>query len=1120
VISRDHPLAERILGLVPINSLDPRLQDQALAQGELLEFKRRKKVFEAGARDPYTFYLLDGDLELQTQEASPLRMRAGDENSRRALAQLQPRRYTAEALNTVTVFRIERAVLDHILADEQMIEETGGTMDVHEIEDDPQDDGGDWMTRLLSSELFIRLPHENIQRFFTELEPLEIEEGGIVVEQGTPGDYLYIVAEGRCAVVRRAPGAAQEVQLAVLKEGDTFGEEALLTNSPRNASVRMLSNGMLMRLPKRAFEELLSNPTLKAVPWSEACKQAEAGAMWLDVRFPDEHQTLAIEGSSNVPLNVLRLQAGKLDRDKRYLVYCDTGARSAAGAFLLARLGFEVSYLAGGLERTPLGAGRAGAASAPEPAAAAATAEEAPAASFEFEFVTAADTPAPARQPEPAAATTAGKPAGKPDAAAAGEPSAARAKAAPAPPPAAIAPVTAAATPAAAPAPAPAPPGPDMAEIRARLAKLKSERDQATAYGKKAADAAREFKRRHEEAARRIEEERTAREALEKELAALRAEAQRAESLEVARLKGETDKAARRLDALQRDLAAERDSTAAERQRLQDKLAESDARLAALAKEKQQAQTQHVAAEVAFEDTLRSAREEAAGIEARVQTLDAELTATRERLAEAEARGRAAAEDRAAQSSEVEAAMREAQQRLTAQREQLEQDRARAVEEVEQHKRTRQEDESRLRTERVALDAEASALRARTEELDQREVDLSLARGAVDEQLSAREAELAKRAAALAQEASDLSGEKEAWKQTVEQAIAEERARVESDYARYREQADAQALQRAGELAEERAAELRAEHDARETELRAEAETSEAQLRAEFEASEAQLRAGFETSGAQLRAAMQAREEELRAEFEAREAALRAAPEAREAQMRTQVEAHVAKLLAEFDARLAKVRSGYETRLAEQEAILEDERRRLETEVVRLREALADARQTAQPAAAVAAAPVAIPTPSALDFELDVKAAATTDLDLEPQPVAAAPSPAAPELDLEIDDADLAPARTAPRTAASVPELDLEIDDAELEPASAATSAATAAAPRPAAGARPQSTVPAIELVDEDVTQPAAAASKDAPQSSPATSQEEKRRVIAADQLADLRKRMQEKMRAAKSKAG
>ena len=364
LIPRDHALAKRILGLVPINGLDARLQNQVLAKGELLEFRRRKVVFEAGARDPFTFYLLSGELELAAEGASPVRMQAGDENARRALAQLQPRRYTAVAKTPVRLFRIERAVLDHILSDEQMVDDATGSMHVREIEGEHDDDGGDWMTRLLSSALFTRLPHDNIQRFFTELQPIEVADGELVVEQGTPGDYLYIVAEGRCAVVRRASGAAMETQLAVLEEGDTFGEEALISNSPRNASVRMLCDGMLMRLPKHAFRELVSNPTLKAVPWSRACKLAKDGAVWLDVRFPDEHRAKAVKGSVNAPLNVLRLQAPKLDASARYIVYCDSGARSSAGAFLLARLGFDACYLAGGLERTPLGQGMP---PAPEP---------------------------------------------------------------------------------------------------------------------------------------------------------------------------------------------------------------------------------------------------------------------------------------------------------------------------------------------------------------------------------------------------------------------------------------------------------------------------------------------------------------------------------------------------------------------------------------------------------------------------------------------------------------------------------------------------------------------------------------------------------------------------------
>ncbi len=1018
MIAREHALARRILGLVPINSLDPRLQDQALAQGELLEFKRKKTVFEAGARDPYTFYLLDGELELQAQGASPVRMQAGDENARRALAQLQPRRYTAVAMTPVTLFRIERAVLDHILADEQMLEDAAaGSMDVREIEEE-EDEGGDWMTRLLSSELFIRLPNENIQRFFTELEPLEAAEGTLVVEQGTQGDYLYIVAEGRCAVERRAPGGGQEVQLAVLKEGDTFGEEAIISNSPRNASVRMLNDGMLMRLPKQAFHELIGKPTLKAVPWSEASAMVESGAQWLDVRFPDEHESQAIEGSRNVPLNALRLQASKLDRDSQYIMYCDTGARSSAGAFLLARLGFEVCYLAGGLERSPLGQGAAATVPAGEASAAAPAAEAAPVAApasagggVEFEFVTSGAGPQGAQKtdaPEPA-------PAGAKEAPAPGQ------AAKPAPTPAAKPqPAPAPATPAAAPAPAAVA---DMGALRARLAALEAERDKAAAYGKKAADTARELKRRYEELAGSLKAERSRRETLDKELAAAKADAQRAESLEQSRLKGELDKAAKRLESLQQERDGEKKKADAERERLDARAKETEAKIAGLAKESQdklaalakqleEAESARMAAEAAFQDQVQSARAEAADHRSRQEKAERELAEVRSQLAAAEARNLEATQDLNAHALRAEQAVAEAREQMRAEAEALEQQRARLAEELESAQRARHEAETKLRSERAALEKGQAALAARVEALDAREQDLAQARQTVDEELSAREAGLAEHETALADREAALSREKVGWKTTVERAISEERARLDGEYARFREEAEAEVEKRVAALVEERLADVREEH------------------------------------------------------------------ETREAEMRDQVEAHVAKLLTEFDQRLAKVRSGYETRLAEQEAVLEDERQRLETEVVRLREALESARK----------APTAAPAPE-LDLQIQ-----------EPEPAPGRPRPAAPvaKPTRAREEPRRAPAR--PQPAAPVPELDLEIDESEL-PATAKSAAPEKPAPQVDA-------MPVIEIPGEDEPRPAKAP------------EDSKRRIISPNQLADIRKRMEEKMRAARSKAG
>ena len=60
-------------------------------------------------------------------------------------------------------------------------------------------------------------------------------------------------------------------------------------------------------------------------------------------------QNLAVEGAINVPLYFIRLKLSTLDKNKPYIVYCDTGRRSSAAAFILVERGFDAYVLKGGL---------------------------------------------------------------------------------------------------------------------------------------------------------------------------------------------------------------------------------------------------------------------------------------------------------------------------------------------------------------------------------------------------------------------------------------------------------------------------------------------------------------------------------------------------------------------------------------------------------------------------------------------------------------------------------------------------------------------------------------------------------------------------------------------------
>jgi rhodanese-related sulfurtransferase len=205
------------------------------------------------------------------------------------------------------------------------------------------------MRRLLESRALLRLPSASIEQLFARFEEVPMKAGQIVIRQGDRGDYYYVIKQGRCRVVQK-PGEQQKmVALADLTEGDGFGEEALLSDAPRNATIAALSDGALMRLSRDDFNRLLKEPLIEWVTDRQVVDRIQAGAGLIDVRLDNEYRRANLKGSINIPLAQLRSRASELDPRRRYIVYCDTGRRSTAAAFLLSERGFEVAVLRDGI---------------------------------------------------------------------------------------------------------------------------------------------------------------------------------------------------------------------------------------------------------------------------------------------------------------------------------------------------------------------------------------------------------------------------------------------------------------------------------------------------------------------------------------------------------------------------------------------------------------------------------------------------------------------------------------------------------------------------------------------------------------------------------------------------
>jgi rhodanese-related sulfurtransferase len=194
---------------------------------------------------------------------------------------------------------------------------------------------------------FASLPPANIQSLLGKFNRIQVKRGETIIKQGDPGDYYYLIESGRCKVTRLVAGSS--MQLAELTEGNAFGEEALVADTARNATVVMKTDGALLRLSKDDFNELLRAPLLQKVSGEEAERRVAAGATWIDVRFPAEYRSDGFPGALNIPLDDIRQASAALDPAREYIVYCQTGRRSSAAAFLLSQRGFNAALLDGGM---------------------------------------------------------------------------------------------------------------------------------------------------------------------------------------------------------------------------------------------------------------------------------------------------------------------------------------------------------------------------------------------------------------------------------------------------------------------------------------------------------------------------------------------------------------------------------------------------------------------------------------------------------------------------------------------------------------------------------------------------------------------------------------------------
>lgn len=317
-------------------ALARKVQIRELSPGQLL--------FKEGDTEKRTIYVVSGILELVDQAKTVGTIEGGSEMARNPVAPVYPRRVTAKAHDRVRFISIDSDLLDVMLTWDQT-----GTYEVSELQGKSDQGTEDWMTMLLQTKAFHKIPPANIQAIFMRMQQINYRSGDVILKQGAEGDYFYVLIRGSALVTRETPLSKEGIKLAELNVGDTFGEEALISDAKRNATVTMQSDGAVMRLGKDDFKKLLNEPMLDWVSGPQAEEIIRTGGQWLDVRLPSEFENQHLDGAINIPLYFIRLKISTLDKSRKYVVCCDTGRRSSAGAYILSERGYQAYVLQGGI---------------------------------------------------------------------------------------------------------------------------------------------------------------------------------------------------------------------------------------------------------------------------------------------------------------------------------------------------------------------------------------------------------------------------------------------------------------------------------------------------------------------------------------------------------------------------------------------------------------------------------------------------------------------------------------------------------------------------------------------------------------------------------------------------
>lgn len=240
--------------------LSPKELSHLAENAKVLNYSLGEVVVKEGDEGDSMFILYSGKArvlskDIQGQDITLATLSKGDHFGENSLITKERRNATVRASGDVVIIKIDKEDFNHLVAENPPLRDYFSkflsNMAMH--------------TFLKKTTLLGTLPAKEIREFLDKFKIKEFQEGEEIVKQGEEGDSFYIIRNGRVKVVIR-DDTGREKTVNFLREGQFFGEIALVKEAPRTASVIAIEKTTLFLLEKQDFEELIQrSPQIEKV---------------------------------------------------------------------------------------------------------------------------------------------------------------------------------------------------------------------------------------------------------------------------------------------------------------------------------------------------------------------------------------------------------------------------------------------------------------------------------------------------------------------------------------------------------------------------------------------------------------------------------------------------------------------------------------------------------------------------------------------------------------------------------------------------------------------------------------------------------------------------------------